>query len=120
MIYIHHILKIFIYLLIYLFIYLIIIFNNIFFYTIFNYKVCLLYGNIIIYINLKYCKNYNKIHVNIYEYAISFTLLYNSFVAKFSFYINFISISYLFYFIILYIIISLHIYLFYIILFYFD
>ena len=43
----------------------------------FNYKVCLLYGNIIIYINLKYCKNYNKIHVNIYEYAISFTLLYN-------------------------------------------
>ncbi|KAG4096633.1 hypothetical protein H8356DRAFT_1681176, partial [Neocallimastix lanati (nom. inval.)] len=77
---------------------------------------------IIIYINLKYCKNYNKIHVNIYEYAISFTLLYNLFVAKFSFYINFISISYLFYFIILYIIISLHIYfiLFYFILFYFD
>ena len=73
MIYIRHILKNFIYLLIYSFIYLIIIFNNIFFFILFfNYKVCLLYGNITIYINLKYCKNYNKIHVNIYEYAISF------------------------------------------------
>ncbi|KAG4088968.1 hypothetical protein H8356DRAFT_1720944, partial [Neocallimastix lanati (nom. inval.)] len=75
---------------------------------------------IIIYINLKYCKNYNKIHVNIYEYAISFTLLYNLFVAKFSFYINFISISYLFYFIILYILLFHCIFiLFYFILFYF-
>ncbi|KAG4089776.1 hypothetical protein H8356DRAFT_1717079, partial [Neocallimastix lanati (nom. inval.)] len=70
---------------------------------------------IIIYINLKYCKNYNKIHINIY--AISFILLYNLFVTKSSFYINFISISY---FILSYYILLFHCLFIYFILFYFD
>ena len=51
--------------------------NNsfLFFKLFFDYKICLLYGNIIIYINLKYCKNYNKIHVNIYM-SMLYHLLY--------------------------------------------
>jgi len=52
-----------------------------------------------------------------YIYAISFTLLYNLFIAKFSFYINFISISY---FILSYYILLFHCIFIYFILFYYQ
>ncbi|KAG4081724.1 hypothetical protein H8356DRAFT_1618440, partial [Neocallimastix lanati (nom. inval.)] len=75
---------------------------------------------IIIYINLKYCKNYNKIHVNIYEYAISF-IYYIIYLLLNSVFIL-ISYQYLIYFILSYYILLFHciFILFYFILFYFD